>query len=750
MKKALAFLLATVLLVSLFPGVSLGAGKTFTLMVYLCGTDLESDGGLASDDLREMIESGVKANGNLQIYVQTGGTKKWATSGMKNREGERWLLSSDGLERLESLKRVDMGSGDTFADFLAYGLNRFPADRYGLILWDHGAGASDGVCYDEISGDSLNLEEIYTSFAKAAKQPNYRKFAMVGFDACLMADYEMAVHLQPFADTMIASEETEPGEGWHYQSWLPLLAKDPGADMNKVGKKIVDSFIQSVNNAGYSDFGTLSMLDLTKLDGLRAAMEQIAGSLKGEIDGGNFNAISRIRQNVRSFGETSDAASDMIDLGVFAKIFERYDAAGAAALRKALSEVVVYSKFTSNLSDISGLAVLVPYSTRSSASTYLPAYDSQNRMPKYTDFVKSLVDNMESGSYTFGSASVTEQSVQQATVDWFSQFSTDTQSYYDTYNNLWGDQNATSGSQNAATDQSGSQTGTTSTDAGDFSLDSFLNTLFGDSTESFNADAYANDAAYSSETAPVASPSSGSFGDLWGTLNTDTPATVEVTAGDETYTVDNPFANAANDSAYTVTLTEEDMQNLATAEACLMMDISDPDFECYVDLGYTRDVIVDWNQYKLYSLFDGTWPTLDGQMVCIYDQVANENYVRSLIPVLLNGEETYLLVVFDEQNPGGLVVGATEGYNDAGMPVRGYEKIHEGDIVVPQYDLVYWDDNDQQQTEPFEGDPITVGAQGSIPFGYEAVETDADYAYGFCLNDVYGGYSFTDFITLSY
>ena len=63
--------------------------------------------------------------------------------------------------------------------------------------------------------------------------------------------------------------------------------------------------------------------------------------------------------------------------------------------------------------------------------------------------------------------------------------------------------------------------------------------------------------------------------------------------------------------------------------------------------------------------------------------------------------------------------------------------------------LIYWDENDDQQSETTEGDPITVGKDGYIPFAYEAVETGADYVYGFCLNDVYGDYQFTDFTTLS-
>jgi hypothetical protein len=156
MKKALSLLLAALLLAALLPAAALAASPTFTLMIYLCGTDLESDGRLAANNLREMIASGVTPGGKLTVYVQTGGTKNWSVSGLKDREAERWTLASDGLEKQASLGRADMGDGETFTDFLQYGFQTFPADRYGLILWDHGAGASDGVCYDELTGNSLN------------------------------------------------------------------------------------------------------------------------------------------------------------------------------------------------------------------------------------------------------------------------------------------------------------------------------------------------------------------------------------------------------------------------------------------------------------------------------------------------------------------------------------------------------------------------------------------------------------------
>lgn len=783
MKRALSVLVAAVLLAALVPFPSVAAGQSYTLMVYLCGTDLESEGGLASDDLKEMIASGVSENGGVTVYVQTGGTKNWTMKAIKDKEAQRWKLTAKGLEKLEDLGREDMGSGATFTDFLDYGLTNFPADRYGLILWDHGAGATDGVCYDEITGESLDMKEIYAAFQQVSQNANYRKFSMVGFDACLMADYEMAVHLQPFADVMIASEETEPGEGWAYKGWLPKLVKNPGIDMQELGKSIVDSFVRSVSS-GSDEFGTLSVLDLTRLDGLKSAIEAMGQSLAGAIDAGDFNAISRIRQKARSFGETSDSASDMIDLGVFADMYERYDEAGAASLRDALAAVVVHNGFTRNLSDISGLAVLVPYSTREEASGYMQVYDALNLMPSYTAFVRSFLSKMGAGTYTFGSAEITEQPVEEATVDWFSQFSSNPDSYYDNYESLWGgssdsgDNGAASGGTSAGSGNSGAvadagNSNSSSTDAGsgalgsqgaqgtqgtqgapgaedNFSIDGFINSLFGSDGANLDTGAIGYEDLWGAGGTGSDTVSSGSFADLWSDTPQTEATTVQVTGSDgETYAVANPFANAAGDYAYTVTLSDEDMNHLATAEANLLMDMSDPDFEFYVDLGTTHNVIIDWNQNKIYGLFDGTWPTLAGQMVQIIDQVANENYVRSLIPATLNGKETYLLVVFDETNPGGKVVGATEGYNENGQPVRGYEELKEGDVVVPQYDTIYWDAEGKQLSDTYLGDPITVGAGGALEFGYAPVESGA-YSYGFCLNDVFGGYQYTDFASLKY
>ena len=53
------------------------AEKT-TLMVYMCGSNLETEYALASRDLQEMMNSGYDRT-STEILILAGGSRKWAT-----------------------------------------------------------------------------------------------------------------------------------------------------------------------------------------------------------------------------------------------------------------------------------------------------------------------------------------------------------------------------------------------------------------------------------------------------------------------------------------------------------------------------------------------------------------------------------------------------------------------------------------------------------------------------------------------
>ena len=84
------------------------------------------------------------------------------------------------------------------------------------------------------------------------------------------------------------------------------------------------------------------------------------------------------------------------------------------------------------------------------------------------------------------------------------------------------------------------------------------------------------------------------------------------------------------------------------------------------------------------------------------------------------------------------------------MPARGVTVLKPGDEVMPIDALRYWDEDGNQCEERFEGDPITVSSSCTIPFEFAAVERNADYIYSFCLTDIYGDSTFSDFISISF
>lgn len=158
-----------------------GGQDTATIMVYLCGTDPESRSGMATSDLQEMLNASIGDKVNL--IIETGGTKQWKNSVTSNRTNQIYQVTDKGLLELEKdLGQKAMTDPDTLSHFIQYCHKNFPADRYELILWDHGGGSVGGYGYDEhYPNGTMTLDKIYGALEKGGST-----FDFIGFDACLM------------------------------------------------------------------------------------------------------------------------------------------------------------------------------------------------------------------------------------------------------------------------------------------------------------------------------------------------------------------------------------------------------------------------------------------------------------------------------------------------------------------------------------------------------------------------------------
>ena len=123
----------------------LGGGKdTVTIMVYMCGTDLESRSGMGTSDLQEMLNASFGRNINLLIY--TGGCKAWKNSAVSSSDNQIWQVRDGKLVCLQKdLGSVSMTDPGTLAGYIQWCAKNYPASRYELILWDHGGGSVSGT-----------------------------------------------------------------------------------------------------------------------------------------------------------------------------------------------------------------------------------------------------------------------------------------------------------------------------------------------------------------------------------------------------------------------------------------------------------------------------------------------------------------------------------------------------------------------------------------------------------------------------
>lgn len=282
----------------------------WTLLVYLCGTDLESNYGAASTDLYEAISA--EYSENVRIVYQTGGTSQWAV-GISNETIQRYENVEGDISLVEELPSESMGNADNLASFVAWGLEKYPADKTGLIFWNHGSGSINGVCFDELyDKDSLSLKEI-DSALNSVYDSMTDKFEFIGFDACLMSTLETANILVPYAKYMFASEETEPGGGWNYNDIMNFLAENPEADGSELGKMQCESYYQHCIDNGDSEGTTFAITDLSKLDELLVSFNNTAKEI---YESESSADIIRAIQKADNFGgnNRNEGYTNMVDL----------------------------------------------------------------------------------------------------------------------------------------------------------------------------------------------------------------------------------------------------------------------------------------------------------------------------------------------------------------------------------------------------------------------------------------------------
>lgn len=349
--------------------------KTYdrTILMYVCGSDLESAAGLASENLKQVLSSNFSKDNRVKYIVMTGGTEQWylesnylsdpaksaaeqpkeisaeynqiweavgSDAVLENGEkdpnaGKLVLLDGDGIlgdgeyalpAQVDIIEPEDwdekpvipphewMSDPAVLRAFINYGVKQFPAEKYDLILWDHGAGPTNNSFakdehdpYGKLMSfpgltDALRHNDLIDPDGNGTPD---QKYDILNFDACLMSSVELLLAYSDITDCFIASPESIPGDGEVYNGWLNTLGENPKMDAYELGKKTVDDFYTFYENGydnGTKEEATLAVFDPEKLleGGFVSALSQINDIFSKEIEDGKiYDELLAVRNSIR-------------------------------------------------------------------------------------------------------------------------------------------------------------------------------------------------------------------------------------------------------------------------------------------------------------------------------------------------------------------------------------------------------------------------------------------------------------------
>jgi hypothetical protein len=368
----------------------------WTIMVFLNGdNNLELP---ALYDMVEMEAAGSSDEVNVLVQIDridgyTAAFGDW-TSTRRYR-----IIGDDDYSRIASpvladLGEVNMGDADELADFLIWGISQYPANRYALILWNHGAGWI-GISFDDSSPEDdhfLTMEDLAHALERALRVTGVPKLDIVGFDACLMGQLEVYAAIQPYAHYAVGSEELVPGLGWDYETLLRNLYANPQMETTQLVAHMVDDFINFYTYVDPDDFVTKSAVDLNRLPMLTAALADLSLALSAD-PGYTSSAVGAARTGAEGFALIYPEDADhyaAIDLWHFAAILAQRssDEAVAAAARQvmaAVDEVVLAAANGAGFQYARGIAIYFPRT-----GEFLDrGYGGQTALTRWDEFLKA-------------------------------------------------------------------------------------------------------------------------------------------------------------------------------------------------------------------------------------------------------------------------------------------------------------------------------------------------------------------------
>lgn len=379
--------------------------NTRTIMIYMTGSNLESESGLGTVDLNS-IDYNEMDNKNIKVVLIAGGSKEWQNNYINQNETSIYELTSSGYEKVQTQNIKNMGDDQVFSDYLNYVYENYQTDEYDLIFWNHG-GAIIGSEFDDLSGDNLSLEEMETGL-KNSKFNENNKLETVIFRTCLNGTIEVASVFEDYSNYLVASEEITLGAP--IASVLNFVNEikplDKGYD---ISQKFINSYRDQINTLkqyyGSTEYiySTYSIVDLSQIESLITSLNDFVKDISIDT---NYNQIAKVRSNLYqyAYAQGNEPSYDMVDLYNLIYNLKDISPVKANKILKDIEKAVVYNWATN--SNSRGISIYFPYNgTAQIQESLLQLYDSFDSLTEYNNFIKTFnnIQNTSTTSYSFNS-----------------------------------------------------------------------------------------------------------------------------------------------------------------------------------------------------------------------------------------------------------------------------------------------------------------------------------------------------------
>jgi len=331
--------------------------KEWTVMVFVNGKNNLEEFALKDMNEMEMIGSSDQVN----VVTEVGRIAGYSSSDGDWKTARRYLVKKDNnINKITSpvvkdLGKVDMGDYKHLIEFANWAKTAYPAKKYMLIVWNHGAGwiktrGEDikGISYDDETGNHMTTPQLGMAMKAIGKVDVY------GSDACLMQMPEVNYEIKDYADYIVGSEETEPGDGYTYNLLLGPLAAKPTMTGAELGKLTVDAY---ADHYGTQDH-TQSLVLASAMNGL---LNPISNFVKAAMATSDKALIKTAMSGAQAY-----AYPENKDLWHFLSLYSASTKnANVKATAKALQDyltgtLILHNRVNSNYSDSKGLAIYMP------------------------------------------------------------------------------------------------------------------------------------------------------------------------------------------------------------------------------------------------------------------------------------------------------------------------------------------------------------------------------------------------------